>query len=230
MVYLTYASISFWLKLIIVLLHFVKAIVPSQRKLYFSFHLKETNLLTFQQPDGLAFLNEKASKKVNSKKILKEMGPAGSGDASSTLSIKLCKSIRAVEAQPISCKPMTCVLQFDGASKGNPGMAGAAAVLRNGDGSVVSCIREGLGIATNNVAEYRALILGMKYALMKGFKHIQVQGDSQLICMQEVCRFFGNASLSSSCPPPMIYDRSTMAMKAVGSNTMLKLGVLEEKA
>lgn len=50
----------------------------------------------------------------------------------------------------------------------------------------VSCIREGLGVATNNVAEYRALILGMKYALMKGFKHIQVQGDSQLICMQ-VC-------------------------------------------
>ncbi|KAL0907791.1 hypothetical protein M5K25_022229 [Dendrobium thyrsiflorum] len=138
----------------------------------------------FQQPDGLAFLNEKASTKGNSKKILKEVGTAGSGDASSTLSIKLCKSITAVEAQPISCKPMTCVLEFDGASKGNPGKAGAAAVLRNGDGSVVSCIREGLGIATNNVAEYRALILGMKYALMKGFKHIQVQGDSQLICMQ----------------------------------------------
>ncbi|XP_022773708.1 uncharacterized protein LOC111315949 isoform X3 [Durio zibethinus] len=43
---------------------------------------------------------------------------------------------------------------------------------------------EGVGIATNNVAEYRAVILGMKYALKKGFKHIRVQGDSNLVCMQ----------------------------------------------
>lgn len=45
-------------------------------------------------------------------------------------------------------------------------------------------LREGVGIATNNVAEYRALILGLKYALQKGYKHIRVQGDSKLVCMQ----------------------------------------------
>lgn len=45
-------------------------------------------------------------------------------------------------------------------------------------------MREGVGIATNNVAEYRAAILGMKYALRKGFKHVRVQGDSNLVCMQ----------------------------------------------
>ena len=50
----------------------------------------------------------------------------------------------------------------------------------------VALLREGLGVATNNAAEYRALILGMKYALKKGFKQIQVQGDSKLVCMQ-VC-------------------------------------------
>lgn len=43
-----------------------------------------------------------------------------------------------------------------------------------------------MGIATNNVAEYRAVILGLKYALKEGFKHVQVQGDSNLVCMQ-VC-------------------------------------------
>lgn len=47
-------------------------------------------------------------------------------------------------------------------------------------------LREGLGTATNNVAEYRALILGLKYALKRGYNHICVQGDSKLACMQ-VC-------------------------------------------
>lgn len=45
-------------------------------------------------------------------------------------------------------------------------------------------VREGLGAVTNNVAEYRALILGMKYALKKGFQKIRVQGDSKLVCNQ----------------------------------------------
>ncbi|WMV15180.1 hypothetical protein MTR67_008568 [Solanum verrucosum] len=58
-------------------------------------------------------------------------------------------------------------LKFDGASKGNPGLAGAGAVLRAVDGSVVYWLREGLGFATNNVAEYRGVILGLKYALEK---------------------------------------------------------------
>ncbi|OMO64566.1 hypothetical protein COLO4_32002 [Corchorus olitorius] len=43
---------------------------------------------------------------------------------------------------------------------------------------------EGVGIATNNEAEYRAAILGMKCALQQGFKHIRVKGDSELVCMQ----------------------------------------------
>lgn len=82
----------------------------------------------------------------------------------------------------ISCS--SCILEFDGASKGNPGLSGAGAVLSAEDGSWVYRLREGVGIATNNVAEYRALILGLKFALKKGFKHIRVQGDSNLVVMQ----------------------------------------------
>lgn len=89
-----------------------------------------------------------------------------------------------LEVPPISSYCSSCILEFDGASKGNPGLAGAGAVLRAADGSVVFRLREGLGIATNNVAEYRSLILGLKYALEKGFKHIRAQGDSKLVCMQ----------------------------------------------
>jgi len=48
----------------------------------------------------------------------------------------------------------------------------------------VSRIHEGLGVTTNNVAEYRALTLGLKQAIDHGFKSIKVHGDSQLVCNQ----------------------------------------------
>uniref|UniRef100_A0A1J3CRZ7 RNase H type-1 domain-containing protein n=1 Tax=Noccaea caerulescens TaxID=107243 RepID=A0A1J3CRZ7_NOCCA len=85
--------------------------------------------------------------------------------------------------QPI-LKDDSCTIEFDGASKGNPGKAGAGAVLRGSDKSVLFYLREGVGIATNNVAEYRALILGLKCALEKGYRNVHVQGDSMLVCMQ----------------------------------------------
>ncbi|XP_047317240.1 uncharacterized protein LOC124920731 isoform X2 [Impatiens glandulifera] len=78
----------------------------------------------------------------------------------------------------------SCILHFDGASKGNPGPAGAGAILRNADGSLICRVREGLGTVTNNVAEYRAVILGMKCALKNGYTNIKILGDSKLVCMQ----------------------------------------------
>ncbi|CAN6549032.1 unnamed protein product [Malus baccata var. baccata] len=86
------------------------------------------------------------------------------------------------ESPPLDTE--SCILEFDGASKGNPGLAGAGAVLRADDGSLICKIHEGLGVRTNNVAEYRALILGLKYALKKGFTKIRIKGDSKLVCMQ----------------------------------------------
>ncbi|XP_006363529.1 uncharacterized protein [Solanum tuberosum] len=86
--------------------------------------------------------------------------------------------------QALPSGQQSCTLEFDGASKGNPGLAGAGAVLRADDGSFICRLREGLGVATNNAAEYRAIILGLNYALSKGFTSIRVQGDSKLVCMQ----------------------------------------------
>lgn len=90
----------------------------------------------------------------------------------------------SIVSRALSSNHESCFLEFDGASKGNPGQAGAGAVLRACDGSVICRLREGLGIATNNVAEYRAILLGLKCALQKGFTRIHVQGDSKLVCMQ----------------------------------------------
>ncbi|XP_010442813.1 PREDICTED: uncharacterized protein LOC104725782 [Camelina sativa] len=78
----------------------------------------------------------------------------------------------------------TCIIEFDGASKGNPGLSGAAAVLKTEDGSLICKIRQGLGIATNNAAEYHGLILGLKHAIEKGYTKIKVKSDSKLVCMQ----------------------------------------------
>lgn len=75
-------------------------------------------------------------------------------------------------------------LYCDGASRGNPGQAGAGAVLVDASGEIKGQYGEYLGQATNNVAEYRALILGMKMARNLGVKKIQVFADSELLVRQ----------------------------------------------
>jgi ribonuclease HI len=78
----------------------------------------------------------------------------------------------------------TWSLYCDGASRGNPGPAGAGAVLLNPRGEVQAQLSEYLGKTTNNVAEYRALLLGLNLAQNLGVKKIQVLADSELLVRQ----------------------------------------------
>ncbi|KAL3824242.1 hypothetical protein ACJIZ3_020271 [Penstemon smallii] len=112
--------------------------------------------------------------------VMCPLQPSSSGEETSSEPMTKKKSQEA----PWSDYGRSCTLEFDGASKGNPGPAGAGAILRSDDGSSICRLREGLGIVTNNVAEYRAFILGLKFALDKGFSNVQVRGDSKLVCMQ----------------------------------------------
>ena len=74
-------------------------------------------------------------------------------------------------------------LNFDGASRGNPGPAGIGAVIfHNGKEIWASC--QYIGTKTNNQSEYSALILGLKQALTRDIKCLQVYGDSQLVINQ----------------------------------------------
>ena len=72
----------------------------------------------------------------------------------------------------------------DGAARGNPGPAGAGAVIVNAAGHVVAKVGKFLGDSTNNVAEYTGLILGLKRAKAMGIKELDVFSDSELIVKQ----------------------------------------------
>lgn len=77
------------------------------------------------------------------------------------------------------------ILHCDGASRGNPGPAAAGGqITRASDRSVVAEISVALGIATNNVAEYQALILGLEKALELGAERLTIRADSQLLIRQ----------------------------------------------
>jgi ribonuclease HI len=76
------------------------------------------------------------------------------------------------------------VVHVDGGARGNPGPAAAAAVLSTPDGDVLDEASEFLGVATNNVAEYRGLLLGLARAKALGATEVEVVNDSELVAKQ----------------------------------------------
>jgi hypothetical protein len=72
-------------------------------------------------------------------------------------------------------------VNFDGASKGNPGPAGYGAVLRNSEGEILALDTGYIGDTTNNVAELTGLLRGLQTAIAKGHQRIILEGDSQII-------------------------------------------------
>ena len=79
---------------------------------------------------------------------------------------------------------MKVVVHVDGGARGNPGPAAAGAVVSAPDGEVLGEASELLGIATNNVAEYRGLLLGLAQAKALGATEVEVVNDSELIAKQ----------------------------------------------
>ena len=73
---------------------------------------------------------------------------------------------------------------MDGGARGNPGPAAIAAVVATPEGEVLEEIGETIGPATNNVAEYRALLLGIERAQALGASELDLVGDSELIVRQ----------------------------------------------
>ena len=79
---------------------------------------------------------------------------------------------------------MKARLSTDGGARGNPGPAAYGYVLEAEDGTVLDARGEKIGVATNNVAEYSALIAGLEAALAHGVKELEVVSDSELLVKQ----------------------------------------------
>ena len=76
------------------------------------------------------------------------------------------------------------IFACDGAARGNPGPAGIGAVVSGPNGEVLAEIAEGIGVATNNVAEYRAVIAGLARARDLGATEVLLRSDSKLLIEQ----------------------------------------------
>ncbi|MGH2834043.1 MAG: ribonuclease HI family protein [Solirubrobacteraceae bacterium] len=85
------------------------------------------------------------------------------------------------DAAPTATK---VVVHVDGGARGNPGPAAAAAVISTPAGETLEEASRFLGTATNNVAEYRGLLLGLERALALGASEVQVINDSELVAKQ----------------------------------------------
>ena len=80
-------------------------------------------------------------------------------------------------------------VNVDGGARGNPGPAAIGAIVRDDGGEVLEERGERIGRATNNVAEYRALLLGIELAAAHGADELELVGDSELIVRQVEGRY-----------------------------------------
>jgi ribonuclease HI len=81
------------------------------------------------------------------------------------------------------------IVHTDGAARGNPGPAGIGVYVASEDGRSVRTLAEGIGPATNNVAEYRAAIAGLRLAADLGARSVLLRADSRLLIEQLAGRF-----------------------------------------
>jgi ribonuclease HI len=76
------------------------------------------------------------------------------------------------------------VVHVDGGARGNPGPAAIGVVISDPDGEVLDELAETIGVATNNVAEYRALLRGVERARALGATEVEIVNDSELVAKQ----------------------------------------------
>ena len=79
---------------------------------------------------------------------------------------------------------MRVTLHCDGGSRGNPGPAGVGVVITDASGEVIGEVSQAIGVATNNVAEYEAVIRGLARAQELGATEVDLVGDSELVAKQ----------------------------------------------
>jgi ribonuclease HI len=104
------------------------------------------------------------------------------------------------------------VVNVDGGARGNPGPAAIGVVVSDPDGNVVDELSEPIGPATNNVAEYRALLRGIEWARRLGADELEIVGDSELVARQVT----GAYKVKHPAMKPL-HDEAMAALRAFSS-------------
>jgi ribonuclease HI len=99
-------------------------------------------------------------------------------------------------------------VHVDGGARGNPGPAAIGAVVSTHEGEVLDEAAETIGVATNNVAEYRALLLGLERARALGATEVEVINDSELVARQ-----VGGAYKVKHAGLRPLYDQAMTALR-----------------
>ena len=106
------------------------------------------------------------------------------------------------------------IANVDGGARGNPGSAGYGAILRDESGAVLAELYAGIGVSTNNVAEYRGLIAALEWSLENGHRRLHIKSDSQLIVEQ----MLGNYRVKHEGLRPL-YLKATRLAAEIGNVT-----------
>ena len=92
--------------------------------------------------------------------------------------------MNSVPAFYIGMKTERVNIYIDGAARGNPGEAGIGLIIKDTQGQRIKSLYKYIGRATNNIAEYTALVYGLQEALILGLKDVVVHSDSELLVKQ----------------------------------------------
>jgi len=101
------------------------------------------------------------------------------------------------------------VAYIDGGARGNPGPAGYGVRVEDGSGTPIEEFHESIGIATNNVAEYRALIAALEWAKAHGHRELHIRSDSLLLVQQ----MLGNYKVKNAGLQPLYAKARLLAIE-----------------
>jgi len=127
---------------------------------------------------------EDLSESLDVQKTIIKLGMTGKEARDVLLSLAGRERPREREGRPHLIKGLVHEVYVDGASRGNPGKAGAGAVIKDSTGEVLKELKYYIGIATNNMAEYRALVMALEEARKMGLEAVRVFADSELMVRQ----------------------------------------------
>jgi ribonuclease HI len=111
------------------------------------------------------------------------------------------------------------VAYIDGGARGNPGPAGFGVRIEEPDGALIEEFAESIGVATNNVAEYRALLAALEWAKTHGRDHLHVRSDSLLLVQQ----MLGNYKVKNAGLQPL-HAKARVLAHEIGKVTFEHVG------